>query len=41
MDFSESIKKGIPDELPDYREIDVSISHAPKRPIVLSDKEHV
>ncbi len=40
MDFSESIKKGIPDELPDYREIDVSISHAPKRPIVLSDKEH-
>ena len=40
MDFSESIKQGIPNELPDFKEIDDSISHAPNRPNVLSDKEH-
>tara|TARA_B100000085_G_scaffold188687_1_gene172639 strand:- start:1592 stop:3604 length:2013 start_codon:yes stop_codon:yes gene_type:complete len=39
MDFYESIKQGIPSELPEFREIDDTISHAPKRPNVLSIQE--
>ena len=39
MDFYESIKQGIPIELPEFREIDDTISHAPKRPNVLSIQE--
>ena len=40
MKFSESLLQGIPEDLPDNIDFDISISHAPKRPIVLSEDEH-
>ncbi len=39
MTFKEAIKQGIPAELPDKKEYDKTISHAPKRKDILTDEE--
>ena len=39
MTFKEQILRGIPDELPPYRELDPSVSHAPKRKDILTPAE--
>lgn len=39
MDFSEQILQGIPTKLPPKRELDQSVSHAPKRKDILSAEE--
>ena len=39
MPFADEISEGVPVELPPPRPIDPSVSHAPKRPQVLSDTE--
>ena len=41
MNFKEQIKQGIPAELPAARAIDPSVSHAPKRKKILTEKERV
>jgi len=38
-EFQEIILQGIPDELPDHPGFDETVSHAPKRPDVLSADE--
>ncbi|MFM7328720.1 MAG: urocanate hydratase, partial [Bacteroidota bacterium] len=39
MTFREQILHGIPDELPTYKELDPSVSHAPKRKDILTQAE--
>jgi len=39
MTFKETIQQGIPDQLPNAKETDNSVSHAPKRKDILSQKE--
>lgn len=39
MNFQELIRQGIPTELPQRKEYDLSINHAPKRKEILSDDE--
>lgn len=39
MTFSEEIKQGIPDDLPNLKPYDLTINHAPKRKDVLSETE--
>lgn len=39
MNFQDLIKQGIPTELPQKKEYDLSINHAPKRKEILSDDE--
>ncbi len=39
MDFKSQIKQGIPNELPSFKELDKSVSHAPKRKAILSVEE--
>ena len=39
MDFKESILEGIPKEIPQFKEIDHNVSHAPKRKDILNDEE--
>ena len=39
MTFKETIQQGIPDQLPNVKENDNSVSHAPKRKDILSQKE--
>jgi urocanate hydratase len=39
MNFKEEIRQGIPTELPAFKELDCSVSHAPKRKDILSAEE--
>src|SRR5690625_2103016 len=39
MTFKEAIKQGIPSELPPKKELDSTVSHAPKRKEILTDEE--
>ena len=39
MNFKEEIQQGIPTELPAFKGIDSSVSHAPKRKDILSEEE--
>ncbi|MBL4593158.1 MAG: urocanate hydratase [Flavobacteriales bacterium] len=39
MSFKEQIQQGIPNELPPFKELDTTISHAPKRKEILSADE--
>ena len=39
MNFKELIQQGIPNELPQKKEYDTSISHAPKRKDIISVKK--
>lgn len=39
MTFKEQILRGIPDNLPEKKEYDTSVNHAPKRKEILSDEE--
>lgn len=39
MTFKEAIKQGIPTELPPKKELDSTVSHAPKRKEILTDEE--
>ena len=38
-DFKFQIQQGIPNELPPFKELDNSVSHAPKRKAILSKEE--
>jgi urocanate hydratase len=39
LSFKKQIKQGIPNELPNIKEYDTNINHAPKRKEILSDEE--
>ncbi len=39
MNFKEQIQQGIPNELPEFKKLDSSVSHAPKRKAILSKEE--
>ena len=39
MNFKEHIQQGIPNELPEFKKLDSSVSHAPKRKAILSPEE--
>ena len=39
MEFREAILEGIPDYLPELQEYDNTVSHAPKRKEILTNKE--
>ena len=41
MTFKETIQQGIPDQLPNPKKSDNTVSHAPKRKDILSQKEKV
>ncbi|MFT5054325.1 MAG: urocanate hydratase, partial [Oceanospirillaceae bacterium] len=41
MDFKSAIQQGIPNSLPAAKPLDSTVSHAPKRKKVLSEKERV
>ncbi len=39
LDFKQQIQQGIPNEIPSFKELDLSVSHAPKRKEILSADE--
>ena len=39
LNFKEQVKQGIPNELPDFKALDTTVSHAPKRKDILSAEE--
>ncbi|NQX96906.1 MAG: hypothetical protein HRT73_03375, partial [Flavobacteriales bacterium] len=39
MNFKEQIQEGIPTELPTFKELDTTVSHAPKRKDILTAEE--
>ncbi len=39
MNFAQQVQQGIPNELPSFKELDTTVSHAPKRKEILSDEE--
>ncbi len=39
MNFKETVQKGIPNELPPFKTLDITVSHAPKRKEILSTDE--
>lgn len=40
-EFQKKILQGIPDELPEYKPLDSSINHAPKRRLILNEEEKI